>query len=60
MPINSKIIDQIHQLTISDSEKELMTNVLHYEEEGKFRYKTGYNELIQKHLKDCDTETEPQ
>ncbi len=60
MPINSKIIDQIHQLPISDSEKKLMTNILHYEEEGKFRYKTGYNELIQKHLKDCDTETEPQ
>lgn len=60
MPINSKIIDQIHQLPISDSEKILMTNILHYEEEGKFRYKTDYNKLIQKHLKDCDTETEPQ
>lgn len=52
MPISKKIIDEVNALDIRKSEKDLLVEILNFEDEGLRNYTKKYEETIRKYIKE--------
>lgn len=50
MPISEKILNELNNLDISDSKKQLMRDILDREDSGTFQYTAAYENLIKEYL----------
>ena len=55
MPISEKIIKEIHDLSVSDREKQLMLDLLDIEDLGVYQYVHPYERKIKKYIQEMDT-----
>ena len=55
MPISEKIIKEIHDLSVSDREKQLMLDLLDIEDLGVYQYVHPYERRIKKYIQEMDT-----
>ena len=51
MPISKKIHNEIEELYVENAEKELLIEILNFEDEGLRNYTSKYEELIREYIK---------
>lgn len=56
MPISEKIIEQVSSSDISENEKSLILALLKVEDDGIFRFNSGYEKLINSYLENQEGE----
>ena len=56
MPISEKIIEQVSSLDISGNEKSLILALLKVEDDGRFRFNSEYEKLINSYLENQEGE----
>lgn len=50
MAINESILNKIEELEITEEEKQLLRELLQYQEHAGYQYKNQYMEIISKYL----------
>ncbi len=54
MPISQNIIDEVNKLKISEKERNLMIDILEFEDAGNYHYSDKYDGLIKDYISDAE------